>query len=70
MALPPLYACEFCGKEVDPAKPGTGQYVMAWVENKKGATTLHRRSKPHGFACEICMQDMKWGALPDQNALF
>lgn len=62
--LPPLYACEFCGEEVDPNGPATWTLVMGWIQPRKAAAPKYP-SAPHGWACDMCMKERKYGTPPD-----
>jgi hypothetical protein len=71
-ALPPLYACEFCGAEIKPDAPGTWRLVRAWVQSRKngGANSVSLPSAPLAYACDICMKLQKYGEAPQQDPLF
>lgn len=66
--LPPLYSCEYCGKEVNPASPDTWKLVTGWIH--KNNNTIHYPTAPHGWACNECMFDKKYGIDRNQSQLF
>ena len=61
--LSPLYACEFCGLEINPKAPNTWTLVTGWIQPRKPAAPKYP-SAPHGFACDMCMQERKYGTPP------
>lgn len=67
--LPPLYTCRFCGTGVEPADPQTYRQVSGWVQNRKPATVVGVAGEL-GFACALCIGNLKLKVNPDQTALF
>lgn len=65
--LPPLYACEYCGDEVNINDPNTWILVTGWVQPRKQAAPKYP-SAPHGWACNPCMMERKYGT--PQDSLF
>lgn len=67
--LPPLYTCRFCGAGVEPGDPQTYRRVSGWVQNRKPATVVGVTGEL-GFACPLCIGNLKLKVNPDQTALF
>ena len=72
-ALPPLYTCQICHKELSPGAHDVYQRVMGWSESKPGSInqTVTLAEQMYVYAHGVCVRLMKTGGqTKSQGSLF
>jgi hypothetical protein len=63
--------CAYCGREIDPEKPGHFRYVQGWEEQRTqgGGHGLTSRVELGKYACGMCIRHIRAGRSPAQGSL-
>jgi hypothetical protein len=62
--------CTFCGEEVNPHSRFTYTRVVGWHRpGKAGGSDITLRELLDEYACPKCIDQIRWGVHPSQQAL-
>jgi hypothetical protein len=66
--------CAYCDEPVDPDSPTTYQLAIGWSragrgEHRKGGNDIVARRLRPKWACDVCVNRVKRGVSPHQQAM-
>jgi len=61
MTLPPLFACHYCGEEVNRASINCLRLVSGWVAGPEGKSIKSFEQDHHKFSHEWCLPKLAKG---------